>query len=161
MNAPAALLLLFLAITAVIVALNWGALLTQATLSIGIASVSAPVGLLLFGFAVLLTAIFLIVLLTMQTAVFRAARLHARELQAQRELADQAEASRFVQLREYQEQYAKNEAVCNDEFKTALWARLDALEAALRATIETSGNTMGAYIGELEERLRRRDPGAS
>jgi hypothetical protein len=35
----------------------------------------------------------------------------------------------------------------------ALVARLDALEHSLRTSVEQSGNTLSAYIGELEDRL--------
>lgn len=156
MNGRVLAMLVVLVLMAGIVALNWTALLTQATLSIGIASVSAPVGLLLLGFVILLTALFLVIVLYMQTAIFREGRQHARELQAQRDLAEQAEASRLAELRQYLEAESQRGALRDEEFKTALLARLDRLEAELRAAVENSGNTMGAYIGELEQRLEQR-----
>lgn len=156
MNVRALLLVVFLAAVVGFAALNWSAFLTQATLSIGVATINAPLGLLLLGLILLLTALFLMVLLYMQTSVFREARQHSRDLQIQRDLAEQAEASRFIQLREYLEEESKRRALRDDEFKTVLFARVERLEVDLRTAVENSGNTMGAYIGELEERLERR-----
>lgn len=153
MNARVVLLILFLLGVVGFAALNWGAFLTQTTLSIGIATINAPLGLLLLGLILLLTALFLMVLLYMQTSVFREARQHSKDLQVQRDLAEQAEASRFIQLRGYLEEESKRGALRDDEFKAVLFARVERLEADLRAAIENSGNTMGAYIGELEQRL--------
>jgi phage-related protein len=36
-----------------------------------------------------------------------------------------------------------------------LTARLERVETALRGDVERAGNTLAAYIGELEERLER------
>lgn len=156
MNARVVLLVLFVVAVAGFAALNWSAFLTQTTLSIGVATINAPLGLLLLGLILLLTALFLMVLLYMQTSVFREARQHSKDLQVQRDLAEQAEASRFIQLREYLEEESKRAALRDDEFKAVLFARVERLEADLRAAIENSGNTMGAYIGELEQRLEQR-----
>lgn len=156
MSARVVLLVLFLAAVVGFAALNWSAFLTQTTLSIGVATINAPLGLLLLGLILLLTALFLMVLLYMQTSVFREARQHSRDLQTQRDLAEQAEASRFIQLREYLDEESKRGVSRDDEFKAALLARVDRLETDLRAAIENSGNTMGAYIGELEQRLEQR-----
>lgn len=153
MNARAVLLILFLLGVVGFAALNWSAFLTQTTLSIGVASINAPLGLLLLGMILLLTALFLMILLYMQTSVFREARQHSKDLQVQRDLAEQAEASRFIQLREYLEEESKRSALRDEEFKAVLFARVERLETDLRAAVENSGNTMGAYIGELEERL--------
>ena len=45
------------------------------------------------------------------------------------------------------------------ESKTAVLARLDELERDIRAAIEQSGNTLAAYIGEIEDRLERGNTG--
>jgi hypothetical protein len=36
-------------------------------------------------------------------------------------------------------------------------ARVDRVEDTLRAEVERAGNTLAAYVGELEDRLGRRD----
>jgi hypothetical protein len=49
----------------------------------------------------------------------------------------------------------KAEAKVN-ESQAALQSRIDKLERDLRAGIEESGNTLAAYIGELEDRLTKK-----
>ena len=43
--------------------------------------------------------------------------------------------------------------------KLSVLARLDDLERDLRAVVEQSGNTLAAYIGEIEDRLERAPEG--
>ena len=82
-------------------------------------------------------------------------RRNARELQAQRELADQAEASRFSQLRSFLERELGRLGEKTEESKVVVLAKLEALERELRSVVEQSGNTLAAYIGEIEDRLER------
>ena len=41
------------------------------------------------------------------------------------------------------------------ESRTTVISRIDQLERDLRAVTENSGNTLAAYIGELEDRLEK------
>ena len=75
---------------------------------------------------------------------------------AQRELADKAEASRFTELRTFLEAQQQQEMAAQKETAAALSARLDQLEKALEARAEQSDNGVAAQIGELEDRLERR-----
>lgn len=95
------LLLLVLALIITFVAVNWSLFLAPATLSLVVGSVEAPLGLIMLALLGLLTAVFLVLLVALQTRVLLEARRHAKEMQAQRELADQAEASRFTELRNF------------------------------------------------------------
>lgn len=95
------LVLLVLVGIGTFVAVNWSLFLAPATLSLVVGTVEAPLGLIMLGLMGVLTALFLVVLVALQTRVLLEARRHAREMQAQRELADQAEASRFTELRTY------------------------------------------------------------
>lgn len=101
MSAITVVLLLVLAAIGTFVAVNWSLFLAPATLSLVVATVEAPLGLILLGLMGVLTAVFLVVLVALQTRVLLEARRHARELKTQRDLADQAEASRFTELRQY------------------------------------------------------------
>lgn len=120
-------LLVVLAFVALFAALNWRVIMAPTTLSLGFAEVQAPLGLVLLGLLAVLTTLFLLYVVYLQSTVLLETRRHARELQAQRELADQAEASRFTDLR------------------TLLETRLDQLE-----------NSLAASIGELGDRLDRK-----
>jgi hypothetical protein len=119
-------LLIVLAAVALFAALNWSAILAPTTLSLGVAEVQAPLGLIMLVLIAVLAALFLAYVAYLQSTVLLEARRHARELQAQRELADQAEVSRFTELRSY------------------LDSRLGEIE-----------NSLSAQIGEMRERLDR------
>jgi len=80
-------------------ALNWAAFTAPTELWLGVATVRAPLGLILLAVIVFLAAVFLGYVVYLQTSFLMEARRNARELQAQRGLADQAEASRFTELR--------------------------------------------------------------
>jgi hypothetical protein len=81
------------------------------------------------------------------------ARHHARELKAQRELADQAEASRFTSLRHFLEGELLKIGAESSQAKSEMLARLEQVERALRTSVEESGNALAAYLGEIEERV--------
>jgi len=119
-------LLVVLALVAVFAALNWTAFVAPTTLSFGVAQVQAPLGLIMLGLLAVLTTLFLLYVVYLQTTVIFEWRRHAKELQTQRELADQAEVSRFTELR------------------THVDTRLTELESSL-----------SAQLGEMRERLNR------
>lgn len=153
------LFLIALVAVAAFAALNWSAFTTPTTLSLGLADVQAPLGLVMLGLLVFLTALFLAFVVYLQTSVLVEARRHARELTSHRTLADQAEASRFTELRGFLETELKRLADLDADARAAVLARLDRLDRDLRSELEQSGNTLAAYIGELEDRLERGDQG--
>lgn len=141
-------------------ALNWGAFITPTTLNLGVADVQAPLGLVMLGALVLLAAVFLVYIVYLQTTVLLDARQHAKELQSNRKLADQAEASRFTELRGFLDAELKRQLAQDAESRAAVLARLDQLDRELRVAVEQSGNSLAASLGELEDRLDRgnKDP---
>lgn len=142
MKAPTILLLALLAIVVTFTAANWSVIMAPTTVSLLVTDVQAPLGLILVSITLLLTALFLIFVVYLQTTVLLDARRHSKELQAQRELADRAEASRFTDLRAYLDAELKKLADQVAESRTEI-----------RASIEQSGNSLAAYIGELEDRM--------
>jgi len=74
----------------------------------------------------------------MQSSTLMLRKRLNRELEEQRKLADDAEASRFTELRNYLEM------------------RLGEIELSVKASVEESGTTLSAYIGELEDRLEKK-----
>ena len=137
-------------------ALNWAALSAPASVSLGVASIEAPLGLIMLGLTALLGAVFLAYVFYLHSSVMLEARRHNKEMAAQRELADKAEASRFTELRVFLEAQQQQEMAAQKETAAALSARLDQLEKALEARAEQSDNGIAAQIGELEDRLERR-----
>ena len=134
-------------------ALNWGVLSTPSEVNLGLTTIQAPLGVLMLGLTVLLCVIFLAYVLSLQGSVMLEARRHNKEMTAQRELADKAEASRFTELRQVLEsQHAAGQS--------ALMARLGELESHLIARVQESDNSNAAYMGQLEDRMRHTEPGS-
>ncbi len=155
MKGPTILLLIVLAAITAFTALNWSTFITPTTLSLGIAAIQVPLGLVMLGLLVFLTGLFLVFVVYLQTSVLLETRRQARDLQAKRELADQAEASRFTELRGFLEVELRKQADLEAESKTAVLARIDQLDSDLHSAVEESGNTLCAYFDELEDRLER------
>ena len=115
-----------LLLVALFAALNWAAFTTPTALWLGVATVHGPLGLILLAMIVFLAVVFLGYVVYLQTTFLMEARRAGRELQAQRSLADQAEASRFTELRSH------------------LDTRLTEIESSL-----------SAQLGEMRDRLER------
>ena len=147
------LILAVLGVIAVFSALNWGAFIATTVLSLGFTSVEAPLGLILLAIVALLTLLFLVYVTYLQSTVLLESRRHARELQSQRDLAEQAETSRFNQLQTSMEAELEKLAGDMEQSKSLLLNRLDQIERDLRGALEQTGNSLAAYIGELEDRL--------
>ena len=155
------LILIVLGAVVIFAAINWNAFMAPTTLSVVVATVEAPLGLILLVVVSLLTLLFLLYVVYLQSSILVENRRNARELQAQRELADQAEASRFSQLRSFLETELGRLEEKTEESKVGVLAKLEALERDLRLVVEQSGNTLAAYIGEIEDRLEQTSGGRS
>jgi uncharacterized integral membrane protein len=148
-----ALVIAFLLFT-IFAAVNWPAFTAPTTLSFVVGSIEAPLGLILLGVIVFVCAAFLLLLAVQQASVLVETRRMAKELSAQRTLADQAEASRFTDLRAYIDQVLQRDRPGGAGIPVDLAARLDRIEAGFKAQAEHS-NTLAATIGELDDRIER------
>lgn len=146
------------ALLIVFMILNWATIMAPTALNLAVAQVNAPLGLVMLGMIALLTALFLIYIVYLQTSVLLEARRHAKELQNNRELADQAEASRFTELRQFMDAEILKQAIVQADSKSALLLKMDALNTDIHRAIDVSGNSLSAYIGELEDRLESKFP---
>jgi len=147
------LIVLALGALALFTAVNWSAFTTPTTLSVIFATIEAPLGLVLLGMVVLLAALFLIYVVYLQSSVLFETRRHARELHAQRELAEHAEISRLHDLRLFLETQLQNLGKQTEQSKAELSARLDQLEGELRQSIEQCQNSLAASMAEIDDRL--------
>ena len=146
-------LVLALGALALFTAANWSAFIAPTTLSVIFATIEAPLGLVLLSVVVLLTALFLIYVVYLQSSVLFETRRHARELHAQRELAEHAEISRLHDLRSSLEAQLQTLGKQTEQAKTELSARLDQIEGDLRQSIEQCQNSLAASIAEIDDRL--------
>ena len=151
------LLLLVVLVVGAFTLLNWTVITAPTELSMGLAQVQAPLGLIMLAMMAVLTLVFLVYLLYLQTTVMLDGRIQAKELQSQRKLADQAEASRFTELRTFLDAEFRRINATDIEAKAALLARIDGLERDLRLAVEQSGNSVAASIAEMDDRQRGSD----
>jgi hypothetical protein len=128
--------MLAMLVLAAFAALNWAALSTPAAVSFGVMTAQAPAGVIVLAFAFGFALALLAYAAWQRTAQLVESRRVAQEMSELRALADNAEASRLVALRE----------------------ELTAEFAALRRTIDESANGIAAAVGELDDKLDRVRP---
>ena len=138
-------------------ALNLDEFSRSSLLSLGFTTVQVPLGLVMLVLLAAVLLVFLATTLYIQSTHLLEMRQSTRALTAQRELADKAEASRFTELRQYLEAQALSTQERDAAQATVLAERLAQSQDVLSARIDQSGNTLAAYIGELEDRLEKRD----
>lgn len=153
MNFRTILLLLVVAAIGALAALNWYTLSAMTVVSFGVMTLEAPLGLIMLGLTALLAVFFLAYVLSLQGSVLMDTRRHTKEMQAQRELADKAEASRFTELRSFLEAQ-------NQRSQSELMGRLDVMESRVAARAQESDNSTAAYLGQLEQQMQSRKPDA-
>ncbi len=132
--------------------MNWPVLNAPAPLWLGVTTITAPLGtvmLVLFGAVVLL-------MLIEQSAALAETRRYGRDLDAQRRLADEAEASRFTELRTYLASELGRAEERLVDTQSALIARVDQIERSLRTALDQQANSLAATIGELDDRIEQR-----
>lgn len=150
------LLLALAVLFAIFVMVNWTAFMTPTSLSLLVASVEAPLGLIMLLVTGFFAAVFLAYALYLQSSVLFETRRMTRELAAQRQLADQAEASRFTELRGVLDaHFARLEEALRGGRATGV-ADSQGLAAELRAAIDQAANGLAAQIAELDDRITRR-----
>lgn len=143
--------------TAALAALNWGALSTPSSINFGVTSIEAPLGLIMLGLTTALVVVFVAYVLYLHSSVMLETRRHNKEMSAQRELADKAEASRFTELRNYLDTQRQQITAADTQAHAALLARLEQLEKTLALRAEQTENSLAAHVGELEDRLERKN----
>ena len=150
-------LFLLLVATGLFALLNWPAFTTTSTLSLGFGTIEAPIGLLMLGVVFLLGAMSLALVIYVQGSALVDTRRQSKELQAQRELADSAEASRFTELRTFVDTEMLKLMRGSTDMRNALLTRLDQMEQRNHVVLQETANSLYAHMGQLEERLEHRD----
>lgn len=152
----AVLIAVALALIAVFAWLNWAALTAPAALSLGVAQIQAPPGLVLLVAAAVVCALLLVAVAIEQGRSVVQVRRHARDVQALRAQVDQAEASRLKELRDFVAERLRNLEAQHDTLAHDAQERVAQLERRLQERIDESTRTLSAYIGEVEDKLDRR-----
>lgn len=155
MRARTAVLLAILVALGIFAALNWSVITTPTQLHLVFARIEAPLGVVLLVVAAGLTVLYAVFLAWIETSALLETRRFTRELQAQRQLAESAETSRYTELRSLLQTELGALRTLREDVARDVVARLDRVEDQLRGEIERTGNTLAAYFAELEERLNR------
>lgn len=155
MNGRSLLLIFLLVVTVAFAALNWGAFTTPTTLWLGFMAVEAPLGLVMLSLLAFVAVLFGAWVIYLQGSVMLDTRRHAKELHAQRELADRAEASRLAELNTFMTSEFQRLSKALDDSQRASSARLAEIEQRLATRIQEAANAVEASIGELDDRLER------
>lgn len=120
--------LLVLVALAIFVAANWTAFTAPASLSLIVGTVEAPLGIVMLGITAAIAALFLAYAFYLHATTLSETRRMSRDVEAQRDLAERAEASRLNELR------------------ATLETRIDRLQEAL--------GTLATQLRAIDDRLR-------
>lgn len=156
MRARLVIILAAILLVAGFAALNWSEFLRPMPLSFGIFVMEAPLGLILLSVLTVTLVAFLISSMYMQTVNLMDSRQHSKELHAQRELADKAEASRFTDLRQHLDaqmrEIQQRETIAATELEKAVAAG----QRELRTQLELMNHTLATRLAEIESRVEAR-----
>jgi hypothetical protein len=149
MRSRLVLLVVAILLVAAFAALNWPEVMRTSPLLFGPIVADAPMGLILLGLLALATVAFILSAGAIRTRSLVESRHHYKELEAQRLLADKAEASRFTELRQYLEENLR-------EMRERDTIRTSELQRELRSQSEASNRMLAARLNELEHRMDSR-----
>ena len=156
MRTRTVLLVVAILLVAAFAALNWSEIVRPTQLSFGVFTTDAPLGGLLLAALAVVLVLFLAATAAMRTQYMMEYRQHQKALEAQRELADKAEASRFVDLRTHLDSHLKEmrdrDAIAATEFDKAMVNS----QREVRTQMEQMNRMLAARLNELEHRLELR-----
>ena len=155
MNARTLAIAIALFLLAVFALLNWSAFSTPTALTLGFAEVQAPLGLVMLVVTGIVSGLFLVYIVYQKAGAILESRRYERELRANRELADKAEASRFTELRAYLASELGRLQSQRATESQQVGARMEQLEERLQQRMDESARGLSAHLGEVEDKLDR------
>ena len=153
------LLLVAILAMAAFATLNWSEFARPAQVSWGWGAGEAPLGLILLALLALSWVGFLIVSAYLETQYQLAAYRNTKALEAQRLLADKAEASRFIELRAYLESQAALAVQRETEVATRLEQAAHRDQSEVLAAIRRLGSELPNHAGETAQTVVLRHDG--
>lgn len=146
-------LLIAILLVAGFAALNWPEFLRPSPLNFGVFTMEAPLGLIMLSLLTISLVAFLVSSIHLQTVNLLDTRQHYKEMHAQRELADKAEASRFTDLRTHLDaqmrEIHQREIIAATELEKAVAAG----QRELRTQLELMNRTLATRLAEIESRI--------
>lgn len=155
MRARTVFLIIAIALLVGFAMLNVDEFTRASPINLGFTTMQVPLGLMMLVLTLAILLIFLATTLYMHSANLIENKRHSKELSAQRDLADKAEASRFTELRRFME--SQNEAMIQRESIAANVAqdRLMQIQVALMRRLDQVDNTTAAHVGQMQDSLAR------
>lgn len=158
MRARMVFIVLAILLVAGFAALNWAEFSRPTTLSFGFVAATLPLGVVMLSILGIVLAVFLLSSAAQESRHLLEHRRTARALQAQRDLAEKAEASRFTDLRQHMDnqlrEVRQRDAVAGPEAERNLLQG----QRELRAQMDQMLHVLASRIGDLESRLAGREP---
>jgi len=137
-------------------ALNWSEFTRSAPLSFGVFVAEASLGLVMLAALGLTLVVFLLSSAIHESRMMLDSHRHTKALQAQRNLAEKAEASRFTDLRQQLDAHLREnrqrETIAATEFEKSMVQS----QRELRNQLEQMSRTLAGRLGELEGRIEAR-----
>lgn len=156
MRAQTVIVFLSLVLLAGLAALNLDELMRPTGLNLGWQTLAeASLAAVLVGVAVSALLLTLLAGAVDQRKLEDALKLSQEDLAAQRALADKAEGSRLLEVQRHLDLQAQASEHREREMLANLNERLDQVQRALQQQMDQVGNSLAAYIGEVEDRLER------
>ena len=156
MRARFVVLVLAILLVAGFAAQNWSEFIRPTQLLFGTILVDAPLGIVLLGMLALALVAFIVASASMATRSLVESRHHHKTLEAQRELADKAEASRFTDLRRHLDlqllDLKQRDNILVTEFEKAVMRS----QRELHTQVEQMNRALATRVGELEGRIDSR-----
>lgn len=130
---------------------NWSVLSAPATLSFIVFDIEGPLGVILLGAMLVLVGLFVLYALTLRTNMLMESRRHNQELQAQRELAETAEASRLSELRtQIKREFADVRATIGE-----ISGQMDLNVQSMKQSLDEAANGLAALVAEMDDKIDR------
>jgi uncharacterized integral membrane protein len=143
-------------LVAAFAALNWPEFVKPTTLSFGWRTADAPLGLIMLAALGVALFMFLLGSAVQESRMMLASNRHAKALQAQRDLAERAEASRFTDLRQQLDMHLRDNRQRESIAATELEKSMVQSQRELRTQLESINRLLESRLTELETRLDAR-----
>lgn len=151
MNFLRVVILVVLLLLAVFSLANWSVLSAPATLSFIVFDIEGPLGVTLLGAMLIVVGLFVLYALTLRTNMLIESRHYNQELQAQRRLAEAAEASRLSELRtQIEREFTDVRATVGE-----ISRQIDRKEQSIKQALDEAANGLAALVGEMDDKIDR------
>ncbi len=140
-------------VVAALAALNWPEFTRAEPLSFGVVTADVPLGLVMLTLIAVVLAVFLVSSAIQESRYLMDHRRHSRALQAQRELAERAEVSRFTDLREHLDTHLRESRHRDQMVATEVERRLVSSHNDLREHFDRMFNALLSRLSDIESRL--------